>query len=100
MFILNDIRVYQFAKEINQILIKLKKKRQDKNIPLSMLNILFENKSALKEKFAKGVLAIRTSNECRGVKLKIVNGTKYILEKLFQKHIPLENDIDSKIIRS
>ena len=62
---LKDARAKQFAKEINQILVKQKKKISSKNILLPTSNKSCEDNPELIGNFAKGALAIATINQCR-----------------------------------
>ena len=82
ILILSNVRVEQHAKETHQILTKWKKPLMSNGIPLSAKHVLYEKNEKLIGRFAKGAPAIVTSNQCGGVHLKIVNGTKCLLEKL------------------
>ena len=67
---------------------------------MDRVNKLYEDNPELIGYFAKGAPAIVTSNQCGGVDLSIVNGTKCILEKLFWKDDAIEAKAIMKIERS
>ena len=67
------------------MVVKWRKLVTTKNIPIAALNAIYDQHPELIGYFVKGAPAVVTSNQSGSVDLKIVNGTKCILEALYWK---------------
>ena len=97
---MNSIRLSQFAKKNNKIIVKWKKKLSLSNLPLSVQNALYDIYPELIGEFVSGAPSVITSNNSGNVDLKIVNGSKCIMESLCWKDRSIQIEIEKKISRS
>ena len=65
------------------MVVKWRKLVTTKNIPIAALNAIYDQHPELIGYSIKDALAVVTSNQSGSVDLKIVNGTKRILEALY-----------------
>ena len=82
---LNHELVTQFARENNALVVKWRKLVTTKNILIAALNAIYDQHLELIGYFVKGTPIMVTSNQSGSFDLKIVNGTKCILEALYWK---------------
>ena len=64
------------------------------------MNAIYDQLLELISYFVKGAPAVVTSNQSGSVDLKIVNGTKCILEALYWKDSSIEQEANRKIERA
>lgn len=82
------------------MVVKWRKLVTTKNIPIAALNAIYDQHPELIGYSIKDALAVVTSNQSGSVDLKIVNGTKCILEALYWKDSSIQQEANRKIERA